>query len=461
MRKLSLTALAALGALGACASGSGYEAPTVAIAPAHSVTQSAQLRPATTTNPFWREIGDSTLSHLVTEALRSNTDLHVAEAHVDASRASHRLAAYDYVPTVSANGTAMRSKQSVAQAYGVAGSLPQVNLYDMGVDASLELDVFGRIRRNVAAQGALVSASQHSLDEVRIDLAAEVARAYFELRGAQQQLAVALRNADVQRRTLAITEDRLAAGRGAGFDVARARSVLQLTLASVPELRSQISAHLYRIATLLGRTPDAVPTELTASAAMPVLPESVSVASPRQLIRNRPDVLAAERQVAAQSLFVSAAQSEYLPHFALGASLGYTSTQVESWTRNGNSRLLFGPTVSLPLLDIGRVRERVGVAQAAQQSAQAQYTATVLRALEETEVSIVAYDRAHERVSLLTSAVSSSSTALDLAQQRFEAGLTDFLQVLDAENQLTVARTSAGTALVSLYKSVGGSWSTP
>jgi NodT family efflux transporter outer membrane factor (OMF) lipoprotein len=335
----------------------------------------------------------------------------------------------------------------------------------MGVDASMELDVFGRIHRNVAAQSAFVAASEHSADEVRVELSAEVGRVYFELRGAQQQLTVALRNADVQRRTLAITQERLAAGRGAGLDVERARSVLQLTLATVPDLNTQISQHLYRMATLLGRTPDAVPPGLATLAESPALPESITVASPRELIRRRPDVLAAERLLAAQSLAVGSAQAEYLPRISLAASVGYTSNQVQSWTSNGNSRLLFGPTVSLPLLDIGRIRERVDVAQAARQETQAQYTAIVLRALEETEGSIVAYDRAHERVALLTSAVSSSTNALDLAQQRFEAGLTDFLQVLDAqrtvldaENQLTVAHTTAGTALIALYKSVGGTW---
>jgi len=318
----------------------------------------------------------------------------------------------------------------------------------------------------VAAQTAMTSVAEHSLEDVQVSLAAEVARTYFELRGAQAQLAVALRNADVQRKTLALTEDRLAAGRGAGFDVERAKAALQLTLASVPGLNAQVAAHRNRIATLLGRAPQDAPAGLMAAAPLPSLPDSVTIGSPRQLIRRRPDVLAAERNVAAQSLFVGAAQADYLPHFALGASVGYTSNRVASLTDNNMSRVLFGPTVTYPLLDLGRVRERVSIAQASQSEAQAQYTSTVLRALEETETAVSSYDRAHERVGLLGDAVTSSTKALDLAQQRFEAGLTDFLQVLDAqrtvldaENQLVAAQVQAGTSLVALYKAAGGTWS--
>jgi NodT family efflux transporter outer membrane factor (OMF) lipoprotein len=344
--------------------------------------------------------------------------------------------------------------------------MPRLDLYDVGFDASWELDVFGRVRKNVAAQSAFTAAAEHSLEDVQVSLSAEVARTYFELRGAQRQLSVAQRNAEVQRRTVAVTEDRLAAGRGSAFDVERARSVLQLTLASVPGLNARIAADRNRIATLLGRAPENVPTDLLNDGPLPALPESVTVGSPRQLVRRRPDVLAAERQVAAQGLAVGAAQADYLPRFALGASVGYTANQFSSLTHSGTSRVLFGPTLSFPLLDLGRVREKVTVAAAAQSEAQANYDATVLRALEETQSAVVAYDRAHERVGILNQAVQSSTKALDLAQQRFEAGLTDLLQVLDAqrtlldaENQLAVAHTEAGTALVALYKAAGGTWS--
>ncbi|MEP6491736.1 MAG: efflux transporter outer membrane subunit [bacterium] len=466
--------LGAAALLAACAGSSKYQAPSVAIAPSYPAVQSAQSAqfrveaagaPSVASAPFWREIGDSTLSQLVEDALRGSTNIRVAESRLDATRATRRLAAFDLVPSITGTGSALRSRQSMAQVPGLTSPLPQADLYDVGFDATWELDLFGRVHRNVNAQNALVSSAEHSLDDVRVSLAAEVARTYFELRGAQQQLDVAERNATVQRKTVALTEDRLAAGRGTAFDVERARSALQLTLAAVPTLQGQITSDRYRVAVLLGRSPDAPLPGLAERGPAPRLPDSVTIGSPSQLVRRRPDVLAAERQLAAQSLSVGAAQAEYMPHFSLGASLGYTANRIESLTNTGFSRVLFGPVVSFPLLDIGRVRQRVSVAAARQDEAQAQYTATVLHAVEETESAIVSYDRAHERLAILTEAVKSSTRAAGLAQQRFEAGLTDFLQVLDAqrtlldaENQLANANTAAATALVSLYKAVGGTW---
>lgn len=408
---------------------------------------------------FWQQVGDTALSRLVAEAIRSGTTVRLAEARVDEARASHRLATFDLAPTVTASGSALRTRQSMAQVPGLTSPLPERDLYDVGFDATWELDVFGRVRRNVSSQGAHVESAEHSLDDAQIGLSAEVGLTYFQLRGAQRQLEVARRNAEVQRKTVALTEDRLAAGRGTAFDVERAKSVLQLTLAAVPTLETQIAASRYRLASLVGRA-DVTVGDLTTDALALALPD---VVLPDTLVRHRPDVLAAEREVAAQSLAVGAARADYLPRIGIGASSGYTADRVQSLTRTGTSRVTFGPVVSFPLLDLGRVRQRVGVAQALQSEAQTRYTATVLRAREESQSGAVAYDRARERVRLLAEAVKSSEQALALAQQRFEAGLTDFLQVLDAqrttldaESQLATAQTAASTALVALYRASGG-----
>lgn len=413
---------------------------------------------------FWQQIGDSVLVRLVGEAVRNGPSVRSAEARLDEARASHRLAAFDFAPTVTASGSALRTRQSMAQVPGLTTPLPERDLYDVGFDATWEVDVFGRTRRNVASQSALVESAEHSLDDAQLALSAAVGLAYFDLRGAQRQLAVAQRNAEVQRKTVALTEDRLAAGRGTAFDVERARSILQLTLAAVPTLETQIASARYQIATLVGRA-DVSVGDATADAALPPLPAVSSLEAPKEIVTRRPDVLAAERQVAAQSLAVGAARADYLPRIGLGASSGYTADRIESLTRTGTSRIVFGPVVSFPLLDLGRVRQRVSLAQASQAEAESRYTAVVLRAQEETQSAVVAYDRARERARLLTDAVKSSDRALALAQQRFEAGLTDFLQVLDAqrtsldaESQLASAETAASTALVALYKATGGTW---
>jgi len=414
---------------------------------------------------FWSQLADSTLTKLIHEAEHANTDVRMAQARLLSARASKRLSAFDLLPTVTATGSSSRFQSSLAQTPGLTSQLPANQLWDVGFDASWEVDIFRRVARTVGGENALAESSEYGLEDIQVSVAAEVARTYFDLRGAQRLLTVSGRNADNQRKIVKLTEDRLAAGRGTAFDTERAKSVLYLTLATTPGLESQIALDRNRLAVLLGRSPDALPAALLDSGALPQLPDTLIIGARDQLVRRRPDILQAERQLAAQSLFVGAAQASYLPRITLGARVGYVGTSVDSWFNRANSRLLIGPTVTFPFLDVGRVRERVQVAQAGEDEAQANYNATLLRALEESDGSVVTYDRAHERLAILENAVRSSTRALDLSQQRFEAGLTDFLQVLDAErtlldaeNQLAQAHTAAAIALVAVYKAVGGTW---
>jgi NodT family efflux transporter outer membrane factor (OMF) lipoprotein len=420
---------------------------------------------ALASTPFWSDLGDSTLTMLIREAQRANLDVRVAKSRLTSARAARRLVAYDLVPTITGVGSTSRQQFSIAQTPGLSTQLPTSQLWDVGFDASWEVDMFGRVGRTVKAQGALAESSEYGVEDVQVSVAAEVARTYFDLRGAQRQLAVSGRNAVNQRKIVRLTEDRLAAGRGTAFDTERAKSVLYLTLATTPLLESQIALDRNRLAVLLGRVPNTLPVALLDTGPLLRLPDTLFVGSPDQLIHRRPDVLRAERQLAARSLFVGAARAEYLPRVTLSARAGYAATAADSLFKRGTSRLLIGPVVSFPLFDAGRVRERVEIAQAGQDEAQSTYNATVLQALEESEGSLVTYDRAHARLAILESAVRSSARAADLAQQRFEAGLTDFLQVLDAErtlldaeSQLTQGYTSAATALVAVYKAVGGTW---
>ena len=309
-------------------------------------------------------------------------DVRIAESRLTSARASRRLAALDLVPTITGAGSTSRSQFSIAQTPGVGSQLPAQQLWDVGFDASWEMDIFGRIGRNVRAASAVAESSEHGLEDVQVSVAAEVARTYFDLRGAQRQLAVSERNAATQRRIVKLTEDRLAAGRGTAFDTERAKSVLYLTLATTPGLESQIALDRNRLAVLLGRAPDGLPKALLDSGALPRLPDTLYVGSPDQLVRRRPDVLRAERQLAARSLYVGSARAEYLPRITLTARAGYLGTSVDSLFKRGNSRLLVGPVMTFPLFDLGRVRQRVEVAEAGQEEAQASYNSTVLRALE-------------------------------------------------------------------------------
>ncbi|HEY2378986.1 MAG TPA: efflux transporter outer membrane subunit [Gemmatimonadaceae bacterium] len=474
--------------VGACVGAPAYQAPTTRVAPEYSIgtaavasglradscppessavalNRSVHYDAALPVAPFWQTLNDHVLSDLIDEALRANTDVRIAASRLTGARAARRLAAFDLAPTITASGSSIRQQASIAQLPGFGRQLPPEQLWDAGFDASWEVDLYGRVGRTVAAQGAFAASAEYALRDVQVSVAAEVARTYFELRGAEQQLGVAQRNAENQRRTVSLTQDRLAGGRGTAFDTERARSILYLTLATMPGLETEIARGRNRIAVLLGRTPDALPPALLKDGDRPQLPDTLEIGLPSNLIRRRPDVRRAERAAAAEQLLVGAAKADYLPRISLGARLGYTATSFDSLSRTGTSRLLVGPFISFPLFDLGRVKQRVDLARSRASEAQADYNATVLRALEETQVALVSYDRAHARLAILGEAVRSSQRASALAEQRFEAGLTDFLQVLDAErtlldaeNQLALGQTSAATALVAVYKAIGGTW---
>jgi NodT family efflux transporter outer membrane factor (OMF) lipoprotein len=296
-----------------------------------------------------------------------------------------------------------------------------------------------------------------------VSLAAELARVYFELRGAQEQLAVAERNAENQRRTLALTRERLEAGRGTAFDTDRAQAQLSITLASIPAVEARVAAAQYRIGVLSGRPPAEVAVELRPAATIPPLPATVHVATPDSLIRRRPDVAAAERRVAAEHAFVGSAKAEFLPRLSLGGSAGYSSGDFDGLGDRGTFRYAVGPVVSWPALNLGRVRARVDVARALEAEARAQYDQTVLRALEEVETALIRYRTSLARVDRFEEAAAASSRAAELARLRFTGGVTDFLQVLDAErtqleaeDQLARSRTDAAVTYAALYKALGG-----
>jgi NodT family efflux transporter outer membrane factor (OMF) lipoprotein len=465
--------------LNACASTAAYREPQVEIpaafrerldtlAPPVAAPAAVPVVPPDTVTPvgeYWRALGDSTLNRLLDQALSGNLDVEAAQARIRGARAVKLEATLDFVPTVTAIGGYTRQRLSGATFPIGNGTFPDQDVWDAGFDASWELDLFGRIRRGVQARGALVGAAEEELRDVRVSLAAELARVYFELRGAQEQLAVAQRNGENQRRTLELTRQRLDAGRGTAFDTERAQAQLSITLASVPRLEAQVAAAQYRLGVLVGRPPAEVAGELEQAAATPSLPTTVTVAAPDSLIRRRPDVAAAERRIAAEHAFVGAAKSEYLPRLNLGGSAGFSSADFGDLAGDGTFRYAVGPVITWPALNLGRVKARVDVARSLEAEARAQYNQTVLRALEEVETALVSYRTSLGQVARFGEAAQASGRAAELARLRFTGGVADFLQVLDAErtqleaeDQLARSRTEASTAYAALYKALGGEW---
>jgi NodT family efflux transporter outer membrane factor (OMF) lipoprotein len=415
----------------------------------------AQDQPA-----FWQRLGDTTLVRLTGEALEANQDVQVAVSRVRQARAARLNAQLDLAPAITVAGGYTRLRISDAT-FGVPQS--DQDLWDAGLQASWELDVFGRLRKNLRGQNALNQSAEQDVRDVGRAIAAELATAYYELRGAQAQLEVARRNAENQRGTLAITQERLQAGRGSALDTERAQAQLSTTLGFIPVFESRVTAAQYRIGVLVGRDPRTVVPELTGSVILPELPEQAVLGDPDSLIRNRPDVRSAERRLAAETAFVGAAKADYLPRLTVGGTAGYTATTFDSLGESGTGRYAVGPVLSWPALNLGRVKAGVDQAQALESEARARYQRTVLLAREEMATSLVAYARARERLIQLEEAAGASERAAGIARLRYEGGVADFLQVLDAQRTLLVAqdqlelgRTDAVTALVAVYRAHGG-----
>lgn len=296
-------------------------------------------------------------------------------------------------------------------------------------------------------------------------VAAEVARSYVELRGAQHRLDVIRRNVENQERTLEMTRGLRTGGRGTELDVVQARGQLETTRATIPPLRTEVERARHRLAVLVGRPPTALDGRLAESEGLPALPQRLHVGDPGALLRRRPDIGVAERRLAADTARVGIAVADLFPRVTLLGSAGYLTTDSSEFGERPSQRWSIGPLLSWPAFDLGRVRARIDAAEANADAALVAYERTVLTALEETENALVGYVQAREREDRLEAASDAATRAAEMARERYRSGVADFLTVLDAERRqleaqdaLAEARAASALALIAVYKALGGGW---
>jgi NodT family efflux transporter outer membrane factor (OMF) lipoprotein len=336
---------------------------TLAVAVALAATGRGALAQGATHNEFWSALGDTTLVRLVNETRLANRDIRIASARARGARATRTSAALDLLPVVTTRAAYARQRVASASFPGASSALPDQNVWDAGLALSWEVDVSGRLRQSLRARGAQAEAAVEDVRDVEVSLTAQVASAYLALRGAQERIAVARRNAENQRRTLEITQRRLEAGRGTQLDTERAKSQLSATLAAIPTLEATIEQGRQRLRVLTGRSrldELTIPPCETSLA----LPGAPTLGAVDQVVRDRPDVRSAERQLDASTAFVGAARAEYLPTLSLGGAAGYTGSEARALGNTGTPRYVIGPVLSWPAFDLGRVRANVAAARA-------------------------------------------------------------------------------------------------
>lgn len=417
---------------------------------------------------FWTVFGDPTLSELIVRSLHDNLDLHIALARLNEARALRREALYDFAPTVTVQASQIQTLQSSDQFLQLPYAERKTSLSSAGFDAFWELDFFGRVRRQNEAARATEQSVEADLGDAQNSVAAELARAYFDLRGNQQRLLVAQNNATNQTQTLDYTQARLDAGRSTEFDTERARAQLDATRAIVPSLQARIAVDEHRIAVLTGQTPGALHELLTVSRPLPELPHLVRIGDPQSLLRRRPDVRAAERRLAAATAQIGVQTAQLFPSVTFSGEIGFSVHSLSSVGKAGSEYYGFGPSLTWAAFDLGRVQARINQARAQSAGAVATYEKTVLTALEETENALAAYSRGRENMALLDSSRQASERAAELARLRYHEGASDFLDELDAErnqlvaeDQYAIAQMQVATALVALYKALDGGWLDP
>jgi outer membrane protein, multidrug efflux system len=448
-----------------CAVGPDYHQPETSVDPHFANAGEPGLAGGDAVERYWTEFADPLLNGLVEDALAHNTDLGVAAANLQAARAAQRLAGFDLYPTVTLNGSYTHNLDAAQQLPGVDQHDREFDTAQAGFDGLWELDLFGRVRRNVEAARGDVGASEATLRDARVSVIAEVARDYFILRGLQDQLALTERNADNQLQSLQLTRTRLAAGRGNELDTSRAEAQWQTTLASIPSLQASIATTTYRLSVLTGRPPTALGEKLSPQAPMPTLPTMNAIGTPEQLLRRRPDVRVAERRLAAATARVGVATGDLFPKVTILGEVGYWAPTFGDFGQSQARFFSVGPSISWAAFDLGRVRARINSAKAQTDAAFAGYEGAVLNALEDTEGALIVYGRSQSRRESLRVAAAASDKAADLARKRFEGGLIDFLEVLDAERTalsaellLSQSRTDTATSLIAVYKALGGGW---
>jgi len=471
--RLVAAAVAAL-LLAGCAVGPNYRRPET------PVNERFDAQPLVTTaspdeidREWWKRFDDPVLDELVASAAANNREVAAATARLRAARAQRRERLFDYLPSITGSARYDNVRQSAAGTPGLppgtsVGGAPlrrDYELFDVGFDASWEFDLFGRVRRLNESARAAQQAAEAARNQVVLSIVSEVARNYFELRGAQRQLEVARNNADTQSRALELVNSRLEAGRGTALDTSRAVAQVETTLASVPPLEADVDRAMRRIAVLTGVQPGQLAGKLSTPQPLPGLPDGLALGSPESLLRRRPDIRVAERQLASATAAVGVEVADLFPRVTLNAGIGLTAPRVSQLDDHGNDRRSFGPALSWGLLDFGHVYQRIRAAGARSAESLANYEQTVLVALEETENALSDYARERQRLDHLRRAAAASREAADLAAQRFEGGVSDFLDALDAyrtsliaEDQLAVSETRAATSLVAVYKALGGGW---
>lgn len=412
---------------------------------------------------WWSALNDPELSGLMERAVSGNLNLKKAQARIREARARRGIATASLFPAFDAAGSVTRSYTSKDS--GTIKTSETSDLYKGGFDAGWEIDIFGGARRSIEASQADMEASKEDLRDVLVSLLAELAVNYIDLRTFQSRLSIAEDNLKTQNETYQLTLWRYQAGLSDELSVQQALYNIENTRSQLPSLRTGKEEALNRIAVLLGEQPGKVHSLLEQHMSIPAIPLNLTIGVPADVLRNRPDVRRAERELAAQSARIGVAAADLYPKLTLNGSIGIETLKVSSLPAAQTSSLSLGPAITWAIFKAGAIRQNIHVQSALHEQALIKYEAAILSALEDVENALVAYAEEQNRRNDLQKAAQAAQRAVELAKFKYQGGLTDFNNVLEAERSLLTFQDqlaqSNGTVisnLIRLYKALGGGW---
>jgi NodT family efflux transporter outer membrane factor (OMF) lipoprotein len=414
---------------------------------------------------WWTTLDDPALDRLIERATAGNLDIKQAVARILQARAQFGIATGEIAPSVDAEGQLQTSRVS----NNVAGVAPPQSrtdtFYSLGVDASWEIDLWGRIRRNIESADASIGAQIEDYRDVLVVLYAEVADTYVQIRTLQARIVSALDNVRTQQGALELTVNRNRAGLAPDLDVRQAELNLATTQAFVPTLRAALAQNVNRLAVLLGAFPSVLQAELAQDGPIPSPPSEVVVGLPTELLRQRPDIRQAERQLAAQTAQIGVATADLYPALSLSGAFAFESFSSSDLFQWKSRAFQFGPTVRWNIFDAGRIRNNILLQDAVTEESLASYEQTVLSAVEEVESAMAAYVQEVQRREALQRSVTAARASVSLVDTLYRSGLTDFQNVLDTqrsqfsqEDALAESRGLVTQNLIQLYQALGGGW---
>jgi NodT family efflux transporter outer membrane factor (OMF) lipoprotein len=414
---------------------------------------------------WWEGFGDPVLSQVLQQIAAGSLNVKTALSRVREARAQVVIARSNRMPAVSAglSGTASHTSTEAGGAIGAEDDLQQS--FSLALDATWELDVFGERRSEIDAANATAGAVSLDLADVLTSAMADGASQYIGVRTLQERIRLAEQNTRVQADTLEIAQFRVQAGLTTELDIYQARTNLESTRAQIAALQLELTQRIHALSVLQGATPTALMFALSVSSAIPSPPIDVAIGVPAEALRRRPDVRAAERRIAAQALHADAARARLYPRFSLAGSIGLETLDIARLFVPGAGFFRVSPSVSWSVFDRRQLKQNVVIADEQTTQAAIQYETVVLRALQEVEGALAAYAQEQIRRDRLSDAVTAAQQTADLAILRYNSGLRDFRDVLDAQrslvslqDQLALSYSNVSTAVVSLYRAIGGGW---